>query len=311
MVPLSVLSRLDSTSASRPSCALRDFTPFEAVVLGFLLFLHGRAWLAPLSAAGIEARTVSAALLLSALGAILVSRRAGAGLWLRRLCLLLPMLAAYLALRNYLPALEPQLMDAQLLAIDRYVLGQTPAVRFEPFSSPAVVEWFATFYYGYFLFLASHLLGTLVCDPGRRGDELLLGLLLVTAVGHALYTVVPGVGPHASPALFTGELAGGAAWDRVRQTVALAGARLDIFPSLHTAHPTLIALHALRHRARLPFRLSWPATLFAAANMTLATMVLRWHYAVDVFAGLVLAWLGHRIACLWLAQADRTLPGDC
>jgi membrane-associated phospholipid phosphatase len=72
-------------------------------------------------------------------------------------------------------------------------------------------------------------------------------------------------------------------------TVAEGGALKDIFPSLHTAAPTFIALYSFRNRALPPYRYTWPLVLFFAMNIIVATMFLRWHWIVDVVAGLVLA----------------------
>ena len=43
------------------------------------------------------------------------------------------------------------------------------------------------------------------------------------------------------------------------------------------------------HRRALPFRYTWPFLAFAATQIIVATMFLRWHYLVDIVAGLVLA----------------------
>jgi len=67
------------------------------------------------------------------------------------------------------------------------------------------------------------------------------------------------------------------------------GAMKDIFPSLHTAGPCFIAMFSFRNRDRLPFRYTWPLLAFFAANIIGATMFLRWHYVIDVFAGFTLA----------------------
>jgi hypothetical protein len=52
--------------------------------------------------------------------------------------------------------------------------------------------------------------------------------------------------------------------------------------------PTAFALFAFRHRRESPFHLVWQITAFAALNSTAATLLLRWHYAVDLIAGLAL-----------------------
>jgi membrane-associated phospholipid phosphatase len=75
----------------------------------------------------------------------------------------------------------------------------------------------------------------------------------------------------------------------VRETVEAGGAQKDIFPSLHTAAPTFFAIFSFRHRKLVPFKYSWPVVAFLATQIIIATMFLRWHYLVDIVAGLALA----------------------
>jgi membrane-associated phospholipid phosphatase len=97
-------------------------------------------------------------------------------------------------------------------------------------------------------------------------------------------------------------LQGGFWWKQVEVTVATAGARLDIFPSLHTAFPAYFTLHTFAHRQTWPFRWLWPILAFVAFNIITATMFLRWHWCVDVAMGLLLAVAARRFA---VAVADR------
>jgi membrane-associated phospholipid phosphatase len=39
----------------------------------------------------------------------------------------------------------------------------------------------------------------------------------------------------------------------------------------------------------VPFKYSWPVMAFVATQIIIATLFLRWHYLVDVVAGLTLA----------------------
>jgi hypothetical protein len=279
----------------------RNCAPQDVVVLTFQLYLWLRALLAPESAGAIYARNVSFGLLASS--AITIALCRGELLppgptraLIHRLGLALPLAGVYLALRRYLPALALQPCDAALLALDRRLFGETPAVLLERFVSRSAVEWFAFCYYAYFFLIGAYVLSALWRDRGARAAELMLSIALVTALGQSLYTLVPGVGPHAFAELFARPLAGGPWWDRVLALVARAGVGMDIFPSLHTAHPVLIALHAARHRQRGAYRLIWLPTALLAANMVVSTMFLRWHYGVDVLAGLALAVAAHRIA---------------
>ena len=61
---------------------------------------------------------------------------------------------------------------------------------------------------------------------------------------------------------------------------------MDIFPSLHTAAPLFFTLFAFRHRDRLPFRYAWPVLAFFSLNIMVATLYLRWHWVIDVVAGI-------------------------
>ncbi len=80
--------------------------------------------------------------------------------------------------------------------------------------------------------------------------------------------------------------------DLVLAIVTGAGAQMDLFPSLHTALPTLLLQFAYRHRALLPLRNGWALLAGFVVNIVLATMSLRWHHLIDVGAGLVLALAG-------------------
>jgi membrane-associated phospholipid phosphatase len=102
--------------------------------------------------------------------------------------------------------------------------------------------------------------------------------------------VVPGFGPYRYLAHeFHHELSGGTFWRLVVEAVTGAGAQKDIFPSLHTAAPTFFTLFSYRHRARLPFKYSWPFVGFVCSQIIVATMFLRWHYLIDICAGVALA----------------------
>ena len=53
--------------------------------------------------------------------------------------------------------------------------------------------------------------------------------------------------------------------------------------------PTYFAFFSYRHRKAAPYKYTWPLVAFCAAQIICATMFLRWHYLVDIFAGVTLA----------------------
>jgi len=265
----------------------------DAIALAFHGYLFLRVSIAPDSPDATIARRLALALLVvTACSMVLtrgeVIRRRRARALTYRLGLFVPMVLSYFELRVLLPALQPDLMDHRLFAIDLWLLGTTPSVWMQAWNTKPIVEWLSFFYYTHFFVLIVMLVPSLFFGKGRRLQELMAGGMLVIATGHLLYTLVPGVGPYATLA-FEQPLHGGFWWTQVEVTVATAGAQLDIFPSLHTAWPAYFTLHAFAHRDYPPFRVLWPVLGFVAINIIVATMFLRWHWFIDVALGLLLA----------------------
>ncbi|HWO10158.1 MAG TPA: phosphatase PAP2 family protein [Polyangiaceae bacterium] len=201
----------------------------------------------------------------------------------------------YFFMRGLLPIVNPGSIDRELHQLGLALFGIEPALALEQYVSSGTTEWFAFFYYGYFFVLALHVIPIIFFsrDP-RILSEFALGLLIVMSVGQSLYLVVPGYGPwKGMPDLFTRALPPGVWWNVVINLVASAGAYKDIFPSLHTAAPTFILLFSFHNRAQLPYRFTWPLVAFFSFNIIIATMFLRWHWLVDIVAGLMLALLAY------------------
>jgi hypothetical protein len=278
----------------------------DVIAVAFHAYLFLRVSIAPDSPDATVARRLALALLVTtacslvlARGEVIRGQRARALTY--RLGLFAPMVLSYFQMRALLPALQPDLMDHRLFTIDLWLLGTTPAVWMEVWNVEPVVEWLSFFYYTHFFVMTLMLGPSLFLGTGRRMQELMAGALLVTAVGHFLYTIVPGAGPYATIA-FDQPLQGGFWWNQVELTVATAGAQLDIFPSLHTAWPAYFTLHAFAYRDTQPFRWLWPVLGLVAVNIIIATMFLRWHWFIDVAAGLLLAFAARRFA---VALASR------
>jgi len=221
------------------------------------------------------------------------------------------LLGSFFQLREILPAVSPWADDARIYALDLHVFGFEPSVVFDRFVTPLTTEWFAFFYFLYFLILCVHVLPMTFWN---RDTHLLgrfaTGVLLMFLTAHVLYMIVPGFGPYwYLKDNFHHELTGGPFWKLVRETVEVGGAQKDIFPSLHTAAPTFFAIFSFRHRKHFPFKYTWPVIAFLATQIIIATMFLRWHYLIDVVAGLTLAttasFLGQYVADWERAKRER------
>ena len=202
------------------------------------------------------------------------------------------LLANYLMLRDVLPAIRPDAVDAQLARLDLLLFHFEPAIWLERFNRPPVVEWFAFFYFSYFFVSGAYLVG--VVFLGRDRDavaEFALGTTIVFCLGQIGYLAVPAVGPaRYLVADFHGPVRGEFFWFCVQKTVAAGSAMKDVFPSLHTAVPTWFVWYATqRTKSSRAWKLPREVTFVFAFNIVISTVFLRWHYLVDVVAGLALS----------------------
>jgi hypothetical protein len=232
-----------------------------------------------------------------------------------RISLMATVLASYFQLRVILPAAAPRSVDATLYAIDLNVFHYEPSLAWDRFVTASTTEWFAFFYFGYFFLLSAHVLPIMLASKSRfRLSHFALGIFLVFCSGQMIYMLVPGYGPYRFLASeFQHALSGGPFWRAVQVTVSSEGAQKDIFPSIHTACPTFFALFSYRHRKALPYKYSWIVTGFCATQIIVATMFLRWHYLIDIFAGITLAIFAcaaSEALVVWDARRRERLTGE-
>lgn len=197
----------------------------------------------------------------------------------------------YFSFREALPQINPSTLDHELHSLDVRLFGFEPALAWQDWVTPITTEWFSFFYFSYFLLISVHILPMVFLSRHvQRQAEFCFGIICVFALGHLTYSFVPGFGPFAALGHeFSRPLPSGFWHDLQLAVVQTGGAQKDIFPSIHTAVPTFLALFSFRHRAAKPFRYTWPIVGFFALNIALATMFLRWHYLIDVIAGVALA----------------------
>jgi membrane-associated phospholipid phosphatase len=188
--------------------------------------------------------------------------------------------------------LLPRDRDAQLLAWDRWLFGETPAIPMERLLSPGLTDAMVV---AYFLHLVLPPVVAVVWYTRDRRvfREFLLAVLIAGLLGSVGYLAVPAVGPGiAFPNLFREGLRGGV-YRPVLEFLDAARAPRDVFPSLHVAVSTIVLYYGGR-RGRAWFAVLLPLVL---ANW-FSTVYLRYHYLVDVIAG----WATAALACV-LARA--------
>jgi membrane-associated phospholipid phosphatase len=191
----------------------------------------------------------------------------------------------YESLGPLIPAARGVVRDELLIAADRLLFGRDPTVWLERFVRPWLTDFFYISYVTYY-FIAIVLGGVLWSRDRAAGRRFIFTLTLCYFVSYAGYFLLPALGPRfalAAEQRVTLETT------PISRTIAgtlndLEHTRLDVFPSGHTMIAVAVLLVAFR-RARDVFWFLLPV----AVCLLVSTVYCRYHYVVDVLAGLVLA----------------------
>jgi membrane-associated phospholipid phosphatase len=129
-------------------------------------------------------------------------------------------------------------------------------------------------------------------------------ILLCFYLSYIGYLLVPAVGPRFTLShVQTADIRADPATLWVRQTLdGLEHNKTDAFPSGHTAVALVTLVYAWKYRERVLFLILAPAVL----ALIFSTVYLRYHYVVDVIAGILLAALTVVIA----PMAHRLFSGS-
>ncbi|MBI4954006.1 MAG: phosphatase PAP2 family protein [Myxococcales bacterium] len=245
--------------------------PVVYPIVAFLVVLPGSAWLAR------RAKRVPAVLRLNLYRVVYVAAAP----------------ACYLIVHAVLQALRPESMDHVLAAWDQSLFGGQPVLWAEALNRRPIVEWLSFFYFNHHFLVFGTAIGAvwIARKTPRAAAELGIGIALLYGIGHLGYLAVPAQGPYQFLAeRFQAPVDGGTFWQLVWNGVVASGAPRDVFPSMHSGASALCAFFAV-HQALGDRRWRIPAVLacFLSLNIVVATLVLRWHYAVDVVVGLSLS----------------------
>ncbi len=270
------------------------FLPVEALLAAAIAAVLLTTLVVPGIPSATRIHLVMALCLVLAVARLLPVDDPGPVRWLRDFFPIIPLLTLFEGLGDVIPAVNPASHDAVLAMLDTRLVGpelQRALVHLR-MSWPAAD--LLTLAYASFFILPLIFLASLIArrDPWRH--RFLLATVLTFLISYAGYIMVPASGPR----FFDGA----AAWQSLPQGVIgghlrgvldiLEHNRFDAFPSGHTM-VTLVVLWAVWYRRRRWF----PVYFAAGALLIAATVLLQYHYVVDVIVGALLAPLGPVVAC--------------
>ncbi len=175
--------------------------------------------------------------------------------------------------------------DDLLIAADRALFGVDVTVWAERFVTPFRNDLFAVAYTTYY-FLGLTLGGLLFALRRADARRFFFTVVLAYHVSYAGYFVIPGLGPRVTlGSVQTVSVHDTPISKAIDDTLnALEHTKYDVFPSGHTMIAVVVLIVAFQ-RLRPAFWFFLPV----ATCLVISTIYCRYHYAIDVIAGIILA----------------------
>jgi len=209
--------------------------------------------------------------------------------------------------------INPHDFDAVFIVIDRWIFGVDPTQWLEQWTTPILTE-VMQFCYSMFYFL--FLIAAIEYYQKHRVEEFRYGMFVILYgfyLSYVFYFIFPAVGPRFTLHNFettNADLPGVFMTNALREFLNSAEsiphnaanpvnfAQRDVFPSGHT-QLTLVLIF-LAYQSRLKSR---HFILAVGVLLVISTVYLRYHYVIDVIAGIVFMlitiWTGPRLYRWW------------
>ncbi|HDD53187.1 MAG: hypothetical protein DRI92_03235 [Aquificota bacterium] len=204
----------------------------------------------------------------------------------------------FMNLKGVIHGINPNNYDPLLIHIDHMLFGVNPTQWLQKWINPWLTEYLQWAYMSYF-FIPIILGLTLYKKKNYRGFRISTTIILIAFyLSYLGYLVVPAIGPrftlpHDIP------LKGVFLTDQLKALLNfLEPTPHDCFPSGHTA----VAMVCLFLASRFSKRLYW-IYLVLVSGLILSTVYHRYHYVIDIIAGILLAliswWAGNALFSWW------------
>lgn len=182
--------------------------------------------------------------------------------------------------------INPPDKDRLLAELDLYLFGVHPGEWMGGFANATLTAVLQLCYTSYYFLPVALCLMLYFNGEEDRFDRAVFGIVFGFFVSYVGYILVPALGPrYFIPDAFTHDLMRGPLASAMDGTLnLLEGENRDAFPSGHTEIVLIVLYYAWRYR-RWYFWVCLPLI----TGLILATVYLRYHYAVDVLAGALLA----------------------
>lgn len=203
-------------------------------------------------------------------------------------------LTVFNSLGGIISGMHATTFDAGLIAADHAIFGVHPTVWLERLINPQLTSLLQFAYISYYFIPVS--LGVVLIGRGRfaKFEEVLFGILLCFYLSYIGYLLVPAIGPRFTLShLQTMDLQVSPFIQSIQDVLnGLEKNKTDAFPSGHTAISLISLYYAWKEREKILFAVLIPLV----TGLIISTVYLRYHYVIDVIAGIALTGLTITVA---------------
>ncbi len=281
--------------------------PSDLLTLSFLVLLSGltvfSARMNPSWAGLLATYTVLAIAILAVAAYRTRVDSAKKGFYLSVVVTVITVLSIFNSLGALIAGIHTTTFDASLISVDHALFGVHPTVWLERLISPTLSALLQFAYISYYFIPLS--LGVALIARGRfeEFEEALFGILLCFYLSYVGYLLVPAIGPRFTLGhLQTEGLQVSPFIEKIQDVLnSLEKNKTDAFPSGHTAVSLMSLYYAWSKKEKRLFAGLIPVV----TGLLISTVYLRYHYVIDVIAGIALTILTVYLAPILFAALSR------
>ncbi len=276
----------------------------DLLSLSFLAFLGSLAVLFARSLPSWGRLLSTYCILAAAITALALYRKRSAaaapGFYLHVALTVITILLIFNSLGDLIAGIRSRTFDDLLIRADYALFGVHPTVWMERLINPALTTLLQFAYISYYFIPIS--LGIVLIAKGKHDEfeDALFGIVLCFYLSYIGYLLVPAVGPRFTLSrLQTADLQASPLIRTIQETLnGLEGNKTDAFPSGHTAVALISLYYAWKKKEPVLSAVLFPVVL----GLIFSTVYLRYHYVIDVVAGIALT-----LVTIWCAPKLRRL----
>jgi membrane-associated phospholipid phosphatase len=281
--------------------------PSDILTLSFLVLISCAAVLsARVNPSWAELLTTYVVLAVMILAAAVYCTRVGPakkGFYLSVAVTVITVLSIFDSLGPLIAGMHTTTFDSSLISIDHALFGVHPTVWLERLISPTLSALLQFAYISYYFIPLA--LGFALIAGGRleEFEEALFGILLCFYLSYVGYLIVPAIGPRFTLShLQTSGLQVPPFVEKTQDLLnGLEKNKTDAFPSGHTAVSLVSLYYAWSKKEKKLF----VGLIPVVTGLLFSTVYLRYHYVIDVIAGIALSILTVYLAPILFAALSR------